>query len=142
MNVLKFTNGKQLDSFVQTKTKKGKYVVFVLTGHEKKKKCCFWCGKKLTGRQLRYCCTNHRTEYYRHFDWNYAADWCRKRYNYTCDICKSHYPLDKSKFAVHHITPLRGRYRSFSVYNLPWNLQLLCVEDHKKIHAKKVNNRS
>ena len=101
----------------------------VLTGYEGTGKC-FWCGGELKGKLKRYC-RGHMKEYYRHFEWNNARNWCCERQDGLCANCgvRHDYSLE-----VHHIVPLNGDVRYFTAYNLPWNLIALCRECHKDIH--------
>lgn len=113
----------------------------VLTSYEGPERRCFWCGGELKGGLKRYC-YGHMTEYYNHFNWGYAKDWCIERYEHRCANCGMHqhdipgvgYYL-KSGMEVHHIIPVNGESRYFSAYNLPWNLIALCHECHLDIHA-------
>lgn len=131
-------------------------IYHILTGYEGTG-CCWWCGKKLTGQQKRYCQAevtddefiqdilsdniSHWLEYWRHFCWPYARNWCLQRYNHQCANCgitQRHWEdgrLIGSEIEVHHIVPLEGIERLWSPYNLPWNLIALCYECHLEVHA-------
>ena len=126
--LLHISCGADLESFVPTTIKIGKVQYRVLTGYEAAGSCA-WCGEKLTGMRRRYCCEEHLSEYYRHFEWGSASEWAKARAGCVCDICNRSIRLD-----AHHITPLKGE-RSFSPYNLPWNLRALCRTCHQKTHA-------
>jgi len=110
----------------------------VLTGYEGTGRC-FWCGGELKGKLKRYC-RGHMEEYYRHFEWGSASRWALKRAGYVCENCGVGgeyilYGLSRRyNLEVHHIVPLNGRVRSFSAFNLPWNLIVLCHECHLAVH--------
>ncbi len=114
----------------------------VLTGYEGVVRQCFWCGGELAGRLKRYC-RGHMKEYYNHFDWGYAKDWCVERYEHKCANCgiaQGDIPLVgsyevRSGMEVHHIIPLDGGSRQFTPYNLPWNLIALCHTCHLEVHV-------
>ena len=112
----------------------------ILTGNENNDHRCFWCGEELKGKLRRYC-YGHMTEYYNHFNWNYASFEAKKRANYCCENCGRaegtrnigmNYLI--TDIEVHHIIPLVGE-RFFSVYNLLWNLIVLCYNCHREVHA-------
>lgn len=103
---------------------------------------CWWCGGELTGRQQRWCKgtgpVGHWHSYYRHFSWNYARDWCSRRYDYQCANCgwySSPKRRDNNYLEIHHIIPLEGAERNWTPYNLPWNLICLCHLCHMALHA-------
>jgi len=115
----------------------------VLTGYEGTG-LCFWCGGELSGKLKRYC-YGHMKEYYRHFDWGYAKQWCIERYDHRCANCgilEDDIPrvgvggyYTRSGMEVHHIIPVNGESRQFTAYNLPWNLMALCHDCHLAIHV-------
>lgn len=120
-------------------------IFHIITGYEGTR-CCFWCGEPLTGRLKRYCRAEvtdddfvedilsdnvpHWKQYWRHFCYTYAAPWCLKRYDYTCANCGRYGNLE-----AHHIIPLEGGDRAWSVYNVPWNLICFCHDCHQLIHS-------
>ena len=120
----------------------------VCTGHEGKG-VCFWCGGELKNkRQKSFCCTEHREEYYRHFDWATASAWCKKRANHKCQECgidERNIPMvgvlgmngGTSGYRVHHIVPVNGGTRWFNPLNVPCNLLALCHTCHMKYHGSK-----
>jgi len=141
MNALELTSGAELERFTCGTVVVGQRSYNMLTGH-----CdeyvCSWCGGDLKGRQRRYCCTEHREEYYRHFDWASASSWAMRRADDRCENCHrrgrdlpviGHYMT--RNLQVHHIVPLKGESRQFTAFNLPWNLIVLCQECHVKVHA-------
>ena len=95
-------------------------------------------AKELKGKLKRYC-YGHMKEYYRHFEWSSARDWCCERQEGKCANCgadgmrgENYWPL--YSLEVHHIVPLSGTTRYFTAHNLPWNLIGLCHGCHKEIH--------
>lgn len=114
----------------------------ILTGHEVKPHCCFWCGAGLQGKRNKRYCYGHMKLYYRHFDWNYSSEWALERAGHMCENCgkEGEYPrnqwgrLENYNLQLHHIVPLAGASRQFTAYNLPWNLIVLCRDCHLKIH--------
>lgn len=101
----------------------------ILTGFENTDHKCFWCGEELKGKLKRYC-RGHMTEYYHHFAWTYASFLALKKADRKCMNCGSNHQPE-----VHHIVPLKGSRRDFSVYNLSWNLMVLCHKCHVAIHV-------
>ena len=101
----------------------------VLTGYEGTGRC-FWCGGELRGK-LKHYCYGHMKEYYRHFEWQSARNWCCERQEGLCANCGTHHGYS---LEVHHIVPLKGEARYFSAFNLPWNLIGFCHECHQEIH--------
>ena len=114
----------------------GRY--YNMTGYECPNRC-FWCGKE-TPKHRRYC-QNRKcgAEYKRHFRWQEARDWCRKRYKTKCGECDiqedSHY-YSKLRFAAHHIQALNGSFRLWNKLNRPENLIWLCGNCHDKERKK------
>lgn len=108
----------------------GRY--YNMTGYECQNRC-FWCGNETPGHR-RYCQNRKcRNEYVRHYRWQEARDWCRKRYDLKCGECgqqeDSRYD-SKLRFAVHHIEPLKGSLRLWNKLNRPENLIWLCGKCH------------
>ena len=99
---------------------------------------CFWCGKELEGRR-RFCghLSGCWTHYQDHFFWGFARYECLKRYDWHCANCGSAYQPE-----AHHIIPLEGMERSYSPYNIPWNLICLCHNCHQLIHAVLRGNKA
>jgi len=124
-------SGQELEKFQPSQLVINKQAFSVLTGFENTNHKCWWCGCDLKGKAKKWC-RGHMTLYYRHFDWQYARNWCIKRQNYLCANCgiKGGYGLE-----VHHILPLKGESRYYTAYNLPWNLIGLCHACHQEIHA-------
>lgn len=135
MNALDIQSGQELERFDLGTVKVGGVDYQLLTGYEgNEERLCYWCGKKLTGKLKRYC-YGCMTEYYNHFNWEYASFEAKKRADYQCENCGVKDPWQSStKLEVHHIVPLKGG-RFFSAYNLPWNLVVLCHKCHLEIHG-------
>ncbi len=102
------------------------------------KGCCFWCGVKTRGR---YCSSSHRLQYLRHYNWPMARDWCWSRYVSHCGLCGIT-AVERNKewryrsLEVHHITPIDGLFREWTVLNRPENLILLCPPCHDSTRRK------
>jgi hypothetical protein len=123
----------------------GKFYRF--TGKEAKGHC-FWCGKKLMARQVRYCSEQHKENYLRQFHWIEASWWCWEDWNHTCGVCGAEkqykviqgydltrcVPVGKLVLEVHHIDPMGGKDRNWSIKNRPENLILLCHDCHVRVH--------
>lgn len=130
-SALEITTGQELLRFDLGTVTIARTSYTVLTGFEGAERRCFWCGGPLKGKQKRYC-YGHMTEYYRHFEWSTARDWCCARQQGLCANCGTHH----GRFLeVHHIVPLRGESRYFSAFNLPWNLTGFCHQCHLEVHA-------
>jgi hypothetical protein len=123
---------------------------YLLTGYEGRDNICWWCGKSIEqGKRQRHYCrgkshddfTSCFREYHRHFDWNYAYDWALHRSGHKCQNCgkiETSIPWGsngaRSNLEVHHIVPLEGSIRVFSIYNVPCNLIVLCRDCHMEWH--------
>lgn len=114
----------------------------IITGFEGTGRC-FWCGEEIDGRR-RYC--GHRagcwTLYQQHFAWVTASREALRRADFRCENCGceekgvSHGWDDiMTNLRVHHIIPLNGRPRAVSVFNIFWNLIVLCHRCHLEIHT-------
>lgn len=139
---LNIKSGAELERFDLGTVKLNGTTYTVLTGYEPTGRC-FWCGGELKGKLQRYC-YGHMKEYYRHFEWASASRWALNRAGHRCENCgtieiniaKSWYAAPyRSNLEVHHIIPLKGERRYFSVFNLPWNLTVLCHDCHMELHA-------
>jgi len=94
---------------------------FILTGYENKG-ICRWCGGPFPDkRHTAYCCPEHQRQYDRHFEWGCASRWALERYHFCCGDCGA-----KNELEVHHIIPLNGGERFYSILNCPCNLIPLC----------------
>jgi len=119
---------------------------YALTGFEEQGKC-FWCGDPA---KYRYCSSNHRGLYTKHFHWRQAKQWCYERFGEICVLCgiekkykiidaydQSYYSsIDKLVIEIHHIIPLKGTERVWSILNHPDNLIPLCSSCHISVHYK------
>jgi hypothetical protein len=146
---LEIQSGAELLTFQPNEIELYGQKYLILTGHEGTGRC-WWCGAELTGNKLKRWCWGHGKEYYRHFQWGPARNWCCERQHGICANCGWHadlYPPDSWHYdwypehydiyalEVHHIVPLEGRPRFLSAFNLPWNLVGLCHACHQKLHA-------
>lgn len=111
----------------------------VITGYEGTGRC-FWCGEPIEGRR-RYCRRRKGcwTRYQEHFNWIFAAHKALRESDYTCANCGLQlyraYWNTTRRLEVHHIIPLNGEGRAMHVYNIFWNLIVLCRDCHLLIHA-------
>lgn len=157
---LEIQSGAELERFIPGTVVIKRTTYRVFTGFESPDRRCFWCGGPLKGKLKRYC-YGHMQEYYRHFEWQYASEWCIERYDHRCANCgreglhkryglpKSRYvtfmngaeivkveePYNFVKLEVHHIVPLNGVRVQFSAFHLPWNLICFCHDCHLEIGA-------
>jgi hypothetical protein len=136
---LNLKSGAELEQFDLGTVLIGHTRYTVLTGYEGTGRC-FWCGAELKGSKLKWYCRGHMKEYYRHFKWRSARNWCCERQNGICANCGKRCGCRKQRggysLEVHHIVPLQGGWkRYFSAYNLPWNLIGLCHDCHQEVHA-------
>ncbi len=102
---------------------------------------CFWCGRK---NRSRYCCESHRLQYLRTYNWSSANRWCWERYASQCGMCFKKYEIwkversryDYRTYEVHHMKPMAGGFRTWSILNRPENLILLCPDCHNSTKRK------
>ena len=118
-----------------------------LTGYEEKGHC-FWCHKPT---KYRYCSPECKDMYPKHFHWLDARSWCYQRYGVVCSLCgvrivykrdpdRPYYvTLDDPEIEIHHIRPLKGSNRNWSVLNHPDNLIPLCQSCHKAVHSHQID---
>ena len=122
-----------------------------MTGHEEKG-FCFWCG--LTCGHKRFCNTDCKTNYHRHFVWENARNWCLKRADYKCEKCgvkQNYYGWSGdpeaatgdfgTRLEAHHIEPLNNEYRHYNKKNRPENLICLCNRCHSRINRLEFTHR-
>jgi len=113
-----------------------------LTGYEKTG-VCWWCGGPLAGRRTTFCSTGCRGTYFRLFAWGQrpsAVQWALERCHGKCQGCgvtgklaMRGYGRDRllaRNLSVHHIVPLNGEPRAYTIKNLPYNLRVYCPECH------------
>lgn len=118
------------------------------TGYEGQK-VCRWCGGPFQRpRQRTFCSTACRTTYFRLFSWPDASRWALQRAHYRCQYCgmsqEGIWKLRRDgdwrwpstidsigrRLEVHHVVPMNGQYRAYSILNLPYNLRVACPECH------------
>jgi len=113
---------------------------------------CQWCGKQITGKRKRICCSNEcrgkfNTAIYAHYYANKGsrsgyANHIFRRDNYTCQKCGEFHgvinergiklPTTNTKLEVHHIKQVRH-----GGDDAPDNLMTVCAKCHKEIHGRK-----
>jgi 5-methylcytosine-specific restriction endonuclease McrA len=110
---------------------------------------CARCGRRLTGRQTRWCSRDCQLVYERNHYWNQARDARLKRDNYTCGGCgwRSHsfivdghdqmtlFPVvDRERWLeVNHRIPRVGRGYSSGCHHHQDRLETLCHVCHVKV---------
>jgi len=127
-------SGQELGRFEPNQIEDWGKTYSVLTGYEGTGRC-FWCGKEFDEKSKarhRHYCYGHMKEYYKHFEWLSARNWCCSRQDGLCANCDKRYGYS---LEVHHIVPLNGGPRYFTAFNLPWNLIGFCHECHREVHA-------
>ena len=135
----------------------GKY--HILSGNESPE-TCFWCGKPCKNR---FCSAECKQTYWQTFHWKEAREWCLERAENKCEKCGTeqkffsdgYYRIgdlveDKiiyhtehfysgdikdidTVLHVHHIKPINGGRRDWSILNRPENLMCLCRKCHRRI---------
>ena len=97
---------------------------------------CLYCGKRLTGRQRKYCCQSHGQKYwwatrtYEVIYWNDFKRGIKKRDLNRCQWCgEKQKDLDKP-LEVHHIIPISHNGDEFDEDNCI----TLCRKCHREIH--------
>lgn len=129
----------------------------LLIGHEAPGHC-FWCGAEVKNR--RFCAFigpvksyldpyTHKWrrdeyaplprswcdfQYWRHFGWGAASAWCWERADHKCVECGTY--TEPPSRRTHHITPLNGQPRAWSILNRPENLLALCAHHHGLKHGQ------
>jgi 5-methylcytosine-specific restriction endonuclease McrA len=89
---------------------------------------CDYCGKALTGRQKRWCSTEHSDAFTREHLWSWAREEAKKRDGHRCVTCGSNASLE-----VNHINPRVGQGYGFGCWNHLENLETLCHDCHVKV---------
>lgn len=175
-------------------------VYHILSGHESPD-ACFWCGKPCRNR---FCSADCKLEYWRHYHWKEAREWCLERADRKCQKCgnrpikhpslkiisyeaflteirsfdkaiiskeeynniafdflcekesgtyyhrifrrlKNEYQKEyekavkehlDSQLEIHHIMPINGGRRDWSVLNRQENLTCLCRKCHRQIESE------
>lgn len=95
---------------------------------------CNWCGKKLRGRQKRWCskaCSQTATKEHR---WTQAKAAAKKAATfYECSECKEFF----REVEVNHIVPCKGKHGQWGCWHHSSNLEVLC----KGCHRTKTNEQ-
>ena len=148
-NALNLESGEELERFdLGTVNIRGN-TYQVLTGYEVNEDVCWWCGKPIeqNKRHAHYCRGKSHDDflscfrqYHEYFDWQYASRRSMRKAERKCQNCGVAATDIGTRYAhsnleVHHIVPLKGSLRSFTAYNLPWNLIVLCHDCHQLAHA-------
>jgi 5-methylcytosine-specific restriction endonuclease McrA len=114
------------------------------SGHEGTLGICWWCGKPHE-KKTQCCGKECREQYAKHFDWNYASSWALDRAGFFSDDGYHHTPghcqgcgktCGRRAVEVHHIVPINGGKRFYSVLNCPCVLIVLCLVCHNKTKKK------
>ena len=109
------------------------------TGHEGMAGVCWWCGKP-HDRKTQCCSYQCKQQYLKHFDWWYASHWALERAGvYPCQKGKCQDcggDFYRHEVEVHHVLPINGGARFYSVLNIPCNLVVLCLACHNKTKRK------
>jgi len=110
---------------------------------QKKKGYCAYCGKKLIGKQRKWCSRKCQDEVYEKFvaptikDWNAIRKRVLKRDNWTCSQC-GHISKENYEMEVHHVKKVKD-YPELEFEAS--NCITLCYKCHKKRHSKRYNLR-
>mgnify|MGYP003643312458 FL=1 len=98
---------------------------------------CELCGKKLSGRQTRWCsrqCSNTIRDNHR---WTNAKGVLkRKSAYYQCAHCGEF----TQTIEVNHIVPCKGQHGVWGCHHHQENLELLCKPCHKKVTDEQRKN--
>ena len=130
---LEIQSGFELERFIPDIVIVGRTEWQVLTGFEGSGRC-WWCGAELKGKSKKWC-WGHGHEYYKHFAWTQARNWCCERQDGVCANCWRAFGENIYALEVHHIVPLNGLPRLMTAFNLPWNLIGFCHDCHQEVHA-------
>lgn len=115
-------------------------------GSQKKNDCekypfikahCNFCGKKLTGRQERWCSSKCNTEYYEQHYWTSRRKAALKRDKHKCVKCGQ----PEVKLEVNHINPLIGSGYNLSCKHHLENLETVCHPCHVQITNQQRKDR-
>jgi 5-methylcytosine-specific restriction endonuclease McrA len=91
-----------------------------------------WCGKKLVGRQRKYCSRNHSKEVTDNHRWTNAK---RKLKSvnafYQCQICEEFFK--NVDIDVDHLIPCKGQHGVWGCHHHQDNLRILCKPCHKAV---------
>jgi Fe2+ or Zn2+ uptake regulation protein len=100
---------------------------------------CDWCGKKLKGKQRRWCSRNCEGHHKANHQFTRGKQALKKAAAwYYCERCgKLTQQVD-----VDHIKPANGTHRSWSCLHHHDNLRILCKDCHKPITARQARART
>jgi hypothetical protein len=86
-----------------------------------------WCGKKLRGRQTKYCSVGHRKEVVNNHRWTQARAAAKARVTfYKCERCGEF----TDKVEVNHVDPILGKHGSWGCHHHQDGLEVLCKPCH------------
>lgn len=91
---------------------------------------CAACGKRLAGRQTRWCGPVCRAVYPENHYWQFARRAARKRDHYGCVRCGT---MNIDAPEVNHRIPRNGRGYGVGCHNHLDNLETLCHEHHLRV---------
>lgn len=95
------------------------------------KKYCWYCGQKISGSGIYYCCEKCAYEFSALCSWTFTQIVVRQKAENKCQKCGA-----KTKYGhIHHIEYIS---EGGSVFN-PKNLIYLCEKCHRNIHATHFN---
>lgn len=104
---------------------------------------CRICGGAFSGRQRVYCSPACSREWDVNHHWTAASREALRRAEFRCSACGAKEELSRlravSSLEVHHVVPLRGRYRVTTCMNHQQNLQVLCHDCHRAVTARQRN---
>lgn len=86
---------------------------------------CWWCQKKLVGRQRKWCSEDHCFDYLENHHWPYARRAAVERDGYKCVKCGSTEQLE-----VNHIKPVLGKHAQNGCWHHQTGLITLCHACH------------
>lgn len=96
-------------------------------------KGCGWCGKKLVGKQRRWCSKKCSREFVVNHRWTQAKAAIKKESAwYQCAECDEF----TQSIEVNHIEPCLGQHGVWGCHHHRENLELLCIPCHKKTTAE------
>lgn len=90
---------------------------------------CHWCGKKLAGRQRRWCSRTCARTAVKEHRWTQARQAKRAEAAwYECAHCEYLYRIDYVQ--VNHIEPILGKHSQWGCWHHSDNLEVLCKDCH------------
>ena len=109
---------------------------------------CAWCGKPLVGRQRRWCCYEHGSEWARQHCWTNARDAAKKRAESNCTRCGAHDAVGddgrwrSARLEVNHVSPVLGKHSQNGCHHHLDGLETLCHDCHVKETARQFGYRT